>query len=202
MAGPDNKRLLAAGVAAGIFFFAVTLVEIFARPGFDIARHAISMLSLGPRGWVMKAVFIVSGLLVLACGLGLRRAAGRIAGPALVALYGAGLVLAGLFDAPPGLGFPPGTAADQQPVMTSEAIVHSIAFMLAFGSLIIACFVFAFGLWRSADRGAAVLSALAGLAMPVFIQLGMAGTIATGVAFYLAAMLAWIWLGWIALRHR
>ncbi|MCA0210445.1 MAG: DUF998 domain-containing protein [Proteobacteria bacterium] len=202
MARTDTPRLLAAGVAAGILFFAVTFVEIFARPGFDIARHAISVLSLGPRGWVMKAVFIVSGLLVLACALGLRRAAGRIAGPVLVALYGAGLVLAGLFDAPPGLGFPPGTAADQQPVMTTEAIVHSIAFMLAFGSLIIACFVFAFAMWRGASRGAAVLSALAGLAMPMLIQLGMAGTIATGVAFYLAAMLAWIWLGWIALRHR
>ena len=202
MARTDTPRLLAAGVAAGILFFAVTFVEIFARPGFDIARHAISVLSLGPRGWVMKAVFIVSGLLVLACALGLRRAAGRVAGPVLVALYGAGLVLAGLFDAPPGLGFPPGTAADQQPVMTAEAIVHSIAFMLAFGSLIIACFVFAFAMWRGASRGAAVLSALAGLAMPVLIQLGMAGTIATGVAFYLAAMLAWTWLGWIALRHR
>lgn len=47
-----------------------------------------------------------------------------------------------------------------------------------------------------------MLSALAGIAMPVLIQTGMAGTIATGVAFYLAAMLAWICLGWIALRHR
>ncbi len=197
-----TARLLEAGVAAGILFFAVTIVEIFARPGFDIARHAISMLSLGPRGWVMKAVFIVSGLLVLACALGLRRASGRIAGPALVALYGAGLVLAGLFDAPPGLGFPPGTALDQQPVMTTGAIVHSIAFMLAFGSLIIACFVFAFAFGRNGARGAAALSALAGAAMPVLIALGMAGTIATGVAFYIAAMLAWAWLGWVALRHR
>lgn len=87
------------------------------------------MLSFGPRGWVMKAVFIVSGLLVLALRA---RAAPR----------------------------------------------------------------------RGADRGAAMLSALAGIAMPVLIQTGMAGTIATGVAFYLAAMLAWIWLGWIALRYR
>ena len=63
MARTDTPRLLAAGVAAGILFFAVTLVEIFARPGFDIARHAISVLSLGPRGWVMKAVFILSGVL-------------------------------------------------------------------------------------------------------------------------------------------
>jgi len=197
-----TARLLEAGVAAGILFFAVTLAEIFARPGFDIARHAISMLSLGPRGWVMKATFIVSGLLVLACALGLRRASGRVAGPALVALYGTGLVLAGLFDAPPGLGFPPGTALDQQPVMTTGAIVHSVAFMLAFGSLIIACFVFAFAFHRGGASGAAALSALAGAAIPVLIALGMTGTITTGIAFYIAAMLAWVWLGSVALRHR
>lgn len=198
----DNGRLLRAGIAAGCLFFVVTIVEIFARPGFDIARHAISMLSLGPRGWVMKVTFIVSGLLVLACALGLRRASARVAGPVLVALYGAGLILAGLFDAPPGLGFPPGTAADMQPVMTTGAIIHSVAFMLAFGSLILACFVFAFTFSRGGARGAAALSVLAGLTMPVLIQLGMAGTIVTGAAFYLAAMLAWVWLGWVALRHR
>lgn len=198
----DNSRLLRAGIVAGCLFFVVTIVGIFARPGFDIARHAISMLSLGPRGWIMKVTFIVSGLLVLACALGLRRASARVAGPVLVALYGAGLILAGLFDAPPGLGFPPGTTADMQPLMTTGAIIHSVAFMLAFGSLILACFVFAFTFWRGGARGAAVLSVLAGLTMPVLIQLGMAGTIVTGVAFYLAAMLAWVWLGWVALRHR
>ncbi|MGV3731511.1 MAG: DUF998 domain-containing protein [Sphingopyxis sp.] len=198
----DNRRLLRAGIAAGCLFFVVTIVEIFARPGFDIVRHAISMLSLGPRGWVMKATFIVSGLLVIACALGLRRASEQIVGPVLVALYGVGLILAGLFDAPPGLGFPPGTAADLQPVMTMEPIVHAIGFMLGFGSLIFACFAFAFAYWRNGDRRAAVLSALAGVVMPVLIQLGMAKTVATGVAFYLAAIVAWIWIGWSALRHR
>ena len=39
-------------------------------------------------------------------------------------------------------------------------------------------------------------------AHPDDAEIGMGGTIATGVAFYIAAMLAWVWLGWIALRHR
>lgn len=202
VAASNTSSLLKGGVIAGALFFAITIIEIFARPGFDIERHAISMLSLGPRGGVMKACFIASGLLVLRCALGLRRASGRIAGPALIALYGAGLILAGLFDAPPGLGFPPGTALEQQPVMTSGAVIHSVAFMLAFGSLIVACVVYAFSLWRESARGAAMLSLLAGVAIPMLIHLGMATTIKTGLAFYLAAMLAWVWLGWIALRHR
>lgn len=189
-----------AAIAAGLLFFAVTIVEIFARPGFDIQRHAISVLSLGPRGWVMKATFLLSGLLTLACAVGLRRAGQGVAGPVLVALYGAGLVLAGLFDAPPGMGFPPGTPDDAMPVMTTGAIVHSIAFMLAFGSLIVATFVFARRFARGGDRRAATLSALAGVAMPTLIAMGMASIVATGVAFYVAAMLAWIWLGWVAAR--
>lgn len=189
-----------AAIAAGLLFFAVTIVEIFARPGFDIQRHAISVLSLGPRGWVMKATFILSGLLTLACAAGLRRRGQGVAGPVLVALYGAGLVLAGLFDAPPGMGFPPGTPDDAMPVMTIGAIVHSIAFMLAFGSLIIATFVFARRFARGGNRGAATLSALAGIAMPALIAMGMASVVATGIAFYIAAMLAWIWLGWVAAR--
>ena len=33
-----------------------------------IERHAVSVLSLGEGGWIMKAVFIVSGLLTIAWG--------------------------------------------------------------------------------------------------------------------------------------
>ena len=54
---PPNTTgaLLLSGVTAGIVFIGVTAVEIFARPGFDISRHAVSVLSLGERGWVMTA---------------------------------------------------------------------------------------------------------------------------------------------------
>lgn len=72
--------LLLSGVAAGIVFIGVTAVEIFARPGFDISRHAVSVLSLGERGWVMTAAFIVSGILTLLCALGMRQALAGAAG--------------------------------------------------------------------------------------------------------------------------
>lgn len=190
-----NRPLLFAGVAAGILFFVVTIVEIFARPGFDITRHAVSVLSLGERGWVMVATFIVSGLLTLLFAIGLRRAlaGGRAGtwGPILMGIYGIGLVLAGLFPAPPGMGFPPGTPADMMPVMTPTAIVHSIAFMLAFSSLIAACFVFA--------RRFSAIHAAAGVLIPVLIVLGMANVIAPGVAFYIAAMIAWLVVAAVAL---
>ncbi len=193
------RWLLLAGIAAGIGFVILSTVGIFTRPGFDLKRHAISMLSLGDRGWIMIATFIGSGLLTLLCAVGLRFAgAGELWGPILIGFYGAGLILAGIFQAPAGLGFPPGTAADLQPVMDTGAKLHSAGFMLAFGSLIVACFIFATGFWQAGLSGCAVLSIAAGLAIPAFIAAGISNSMAPGVAFYVAAVLAWLWLGALA----
>lgn len=198
LAARRDEPLFFSAVAAGILFFAVSTVEIFARPGFDIYCHAISMLSLGERGWVMVATFIISGLLVLACAARMRSAAVGTAGPALIGLYGIGLVIAGIFPAPAGLGFPPGTPEDQTPVMTASAVMHSVGFMVAFSALILSCFVFARQLWH--HNWLAGLSLVVGFALPILIGLGMAGIVLTGIAFYAAAMLGWLWLGLLALE--
>jgi hypothetical membrane protein len=58
-----DRALLFAGIVAGLLFFIVPTIEVFRRTGFDIERHAISMLSLGDGGWIMKTVFIVCGIL-------------------------------------------------------------------------------------------------------------------------------------------
>lgn len=190
---------LLAGIVAGVLFFVIPTIEVFRRPGFDIERHAISMLSLGPGGWAMKAVFIVTGLLTLFSAWGIYQAVGSgIAGliaAILIALYGVGLVLAGLFDAPAGLGFPVGTPMDQEPVMTPAAALHSLAFMIAFGALILSCFVFAWHFAADGQTLLAMLSVAVGLLLPTLIYLGVSSTIAPGIAFYWAAMAGWAWLG-------
>ena len=66
-----DRALLFAGIVAGLLLFIVPTIEVFRRPGFDIQRHAISVLSLGDGGWIMKAVFIVCGILTLMCALGI-----------------------------------------------------------------------------------------------------------------------------------
>jgi len=193
------RTALLAGIAAGVIFLIVPTIEIFRRPGFDIERHAISMLSLGEGGWIMKLVFILCGLLTITCAWGAYQAiGGRLAGnaaAALIAVYGIGLVLAGLFDAPAGLGFPAGTPIDQQPVMSRSAILHSLAFMIAFGSLILSCFAFACHFAGQGHGLVALLSLATGLAMPALIYLGISTTLAPGIAFYWAAMAGWAWLG-------
>jgi len=193
-----DRALLFAGIAAGLLFFIVPTIEVYRRPGFDIQRHAISMLSLGDGGWIMKAVFIVCGMLTLMCALGiymeLVHGWVRFAAPLLIGAYGLGLILAGVFDAPAGLGFPPGTPQDQAPVMTSGAIFHSVAFMVAFSSLIASCFVFALYFLHVQQTIWAVISLVAGIALPALIGLGISMAMAPGIAFYWAAMLGWLWL--------
>ena len=192
-----DRLLLTSGGIAALLFCGISTYEMLTRPGFDIRRHAISMLSLGDRGWVMAATFIAAGVLTVLCAVGLRRVlpGGRWL-PLLVAVYGLGLVLAGIFPAPASFGFPPGTPADQQPVMTTSAIIHSISFMLAFTSLTIACFVAA----RRLSGGGAALSLAAGIVMPLLVALGMANLIAPGIAFYAAAIVGWAWLALVVMQ--
>jgi len=199
-AGPAMDRiLLLAGVAAGLLFFIVPTIEVFRRPGFNIQRHAISVLSLGEGGWIMKSVFIICGVLTLVCAVGiymeLARGRGGFVAPLLIGVYGAGLLLAGFFDAPAGMGFPPGTPEDQAPVMTTSAILHSVGFMVANSALIVSCFVFALHFLHEKQILWAAVSLAAGLALPALVGLGITTIIAPGIAFYCAAMLGWLWLG-------
>lgn len=201
MTRPDIVRLLLlSGIAAGFFFILVSSVESLIRPGFDLKRHAISMLSLGDRGWLMVATFVVSGVLTLLCAAGLRSADAGWWGPLLIAVYGLGLIVAGIFPAPAGFGFPPGTPADMAPVMTTSAKLHSMGFMIAFSALIVACFVFARGFHGADETGWALLSVVAGLVMPVLVASGMSNLIAPGFAFFIAAVVGWVWLGAVAAR--
>jgi hypothetical protein len=201
MTRPDVVRLLLlSGIAAGVFFILVSSVECFMRPGFDLKRHAISMLSLGERGWLMVATFIVSGVLTLLCAAGLRAVDAGLWGPLLIAVYGLGLIIAGIFPAPPSFGFPPGTPADMAPVMTTSAKLHSMGFMIAFSALIVACFIFARGFYDAGETGWALLSVVAGLLMPALVAAGMSTLIAPGVAFFIASIVGWVWLGAIVAR--
>ena len=72
------------------------LVQGALRPGYDPLRHPVSALALGGGpAWVQTLTFIVTGLLVLAYAIGLRRAGCGAATPILIGLVGIGLFGAG-----------------------------------------------------------------------------------------------------------
>ena len=186
-----TQWLLLSGIGAATLFFLVATVEIFARPGFDISRHAVSMLSLGERGWLMIATFVVSGILTMAFATGLWQATGTWVGPVLFGLYGLGFVIAGVFPAPAGMGFPPGTPDDLMPTWDTGAVLHSVGFMLGFIALTIGSFFMAAHFGFAGAITIAVLCGIAGIAMPVLIALGMGNIVPPGIAFYFSGMLAW-----------
>jgi hypothetical protein len=112
--------------------------------------------------------FVISGLLLFAFAIGLRRILqplkGSVWGPWLIGLAGIGFIGAGLFVADPLNGYPPGT-----PLIPTERTVHGLLHDLfgvpVFLGLPIACFVFRRQFTRMREPGWAVYSVLNGLVM-------------------------------------
>jgi hypothetical protein len=131
--------LLACGVAGGPVFVAVFLIAGALRPGYDAAQVPVSLLTLGPGGWVQVANFLVFGMLTIAFAAGLRRTGPYRTGATLLLLVGIGLLGSGLFRPDPGAGYPPGTAATE----SWHGAVHGWCAILFIGGLVAACLALA-----------------------------------------------------------
>jgi hypothetical protein len=195
-----KRTLLGCGVVAGPFFIAASLSQALARSGFDLARHPISLLSLGSLGWIQIANFVVSGVLYVIGAIGLRSALreGRRGtwGSLFVGLTGLGLIIAGVFTADPGAGFPPGAPAGA-PTMSWHGLLHEIGFMLSFAGAIATCVVFARRYAALGRRGWMVTALVAAVAAvvvagwPDLNTLSVRLVIATAILFgFLTAVFA------------
>src|SRR5262245_8958704 len=102
-----TRSLLGYGVIAGPLYVLVALAQALTRDGFDLSRHAWSLLANGDWCWIQTVNFVVTGAMTVAAAVGLRRAAGGVA-PVLIGVYGLSLVGAGVFRADPAQGFPVG----------------------------------------------------------------------------------------------
>lgn len=195
-----TRTALAAGVAAGPLFVIVSTLQVALRDGFDLTRHPLSLLALGDHGWIQTTNFVVSGLLCLACALGMRRALhpGRAGtwGPLLIAGYGAGLVTGGVFRADPSVGFPRGAPAGTPETLSVHAQLHGVGAALAFSSVSIACLVLARRFAGRRQRGWAWYSTVSGLAAPALVLLPTQTLL--GVRFAAAAVVTFGWLALVA----
>ncbi len=197
-----TKSLLTAGAIAGPVYLIVGLAQAFTRPGFDITRHALSLLSNGDLGWIQVTNFLISGLLVIAGAIGMRRALdgrGKNWGPLLVGVYGLSLIGAGIFKADPAMGFPPGTP-DDVVTMSGHGLLHFVSGGTGFLALIAACFVFARRFNSLNQRSWAAYSILTGvifLASFIGIASG-SGNSWIILGFWIGVVLAWIWISLMA----
>ena len=203
-----TKSLLGYGVIAGPIYVTVSLAEAFTREGFDVSRHAWSLLANGRHGWIQIANLIGCGLMLIAFAVGLRRAltpgAGASWAPRLFAVYGLSLVTAGMFRADPALGFPVGTP--QAPTAVSwHGMVHFLAGAIGFTALAVACFVLAHCYATEHRDGWAWFSGFTGvLFLAGFAMLAAGGgSQVPTVAFIVAVVLVSAWITAVAVdRYR
>jgi hypothetical protein len=157
------------GAIAPMFFTFVYTVDGFFLPGYDANSRPTSDLSLGPDGWIQIINFILLGLTMMGSAVAVRTSNNPLSSsrwiPRLIAMFGVGLVIAGIFLTDPMPGYPPGPGVTVARV-TLHGALHQIGSVLAFGSLLLACFVAAHHLWRSPHwHGWAVYSLASGLLM-------------------------------------
>lgn len=202
--GKVTKSLLIAGVVAGPFYIGLGLAQALTRPGFDITRHALSLLSNGDLDWIQVANFTLSGLLVIAGALGIRHAIegrGKTWGTLLIGLYGLSLIGAGIFKADPAMGFPLGTP-EGATTMSTHGMLHFMFGGLGFLALIAACFVFARRFASQGEKGWAAYSIFTGIvffASFVGIASGSGNPLII-LGFWIGVILAWTWISLLSRR--
>jgi hypothetical protein len=127
-----------AGMIAPLLFVGTFTVEGFLRPGYDPASMYISALSLGPRGGIQIANFIVFGLLLFVFTRGLpgelRIGKGSKAGPILLTILSVLFLISGPFVMDP-TGTPLGLA-------TLHGTVHGLAGGFVFLLMPATCLVY------------------------------------------------------------
>ncbi|MEV8634683.1 DUF998 domain-containing protein [Streptosporangium sp. NPDC051023] len=200
-----TRSLLGYGVIAGPLYVMVSLAQALTREGFDLSRHAWSLLANGGLGWIQIANFVLAGLMVVVCATGLRRALGTGYGaawaPRLVGGYGLSLVGAGIFRADPAMGFPAGTPQGPGEV-TWHGMLHFACGAVGFLCVIAACFVIGRRFAVAGRTGWAVYSRLTGtlfLAGFVAVATG-AGAAWANLGFVTGVVIVWAWLSALSLH--
>jgi hypothetical membrane protein len=193
-----TKTLLTCGIIAGPLYIILGLLQMAIRPGFDITRHSLSLLANGDLGWIQTLNFLVTGLLLIAGAVGVKRALqsgpGSRWAPRMLGLYGLGLIGASIFSADPALGFPPGTPLENNPI-SWHGLMHFVVGTIGFIGFIAACFIFARRFRAKREPGWSWYSLITGilfLASFVGIASGSKGPVS--LVFAIAVVLGFAWI--------
>jgi hypothetical membrane protein len=191
-----SARLTCLAVAAPLWT-TVALAQAATREGFDLTRHPLSALGTGGLGWVQITNFVVAGVLVLIGAPGLGGAVSR-----LLAVYGAGMVAAGILTPDPGDGFPAGTPAGPPAALSWHGYGHLAAGSISFLALMAACCVLGRRFARAGNRRDAVLSGIAGTALLLGNLWAMTGGRAGTLTLAVGVITAMLWISAVAARAR
>jgi hypothetical membrane protein len=139
----STRLLLTCGAIGSLLNIVVLLILGATRPGYNVWQIPDSSLELGPGGWIQITNYLVSGVLLLAFAIVLRRVLrtgrGSTWGPILLGLFGLTFIGIGVFVTDPVLGYPSGASS----IPTVPGTIHNLFGQLQFISLAAACFVLA-----------------------------------------------------------
>jgi len=198
-----TRSLLGYGPLAGAVFEISVLVQGLTRRGFRITHDDASLLSNGPLGWIQIAAFLVAGAMTIVAAVGLRRAVTGRWAPRLLAVYGAGLMAAGIFRADPADGFGPGAPAGKAVHVSWHGDGHLIAASIGFAAIIAACFVLARQYSRTGHRGLAVYSRITGIVFLAAFAGVTTGSSSPGIVvpFYAGVLAVFAWIAVISVHY-
>lgn len=165
-------------------------------------RLQISYLTLSDQGWMQIANFCLSGALTLFFAWGLHQAlqSGRasVLGQLLIAAYGLGLIVSGVFVTDAAFGYPPGTPNGAARVITLHGRLHVIPGVpLTFVSPILASLVLAWRFWGDHTTKRWAIYSLATPLLVVVAQL-VVGEDSMGLAQRISIIVLEVWLAAIA----
>ena len=164
-----STALVLVGVGAALVFVAVLFAEGVSRHGYDPLYHTGSELTLGERGWIQRTNFLQLGVGMFAFAVGVHGTLNNLVAAVLLAIFGFGSIVAGVFPPDPVHGYPAGP--QRTPVeLTWQHKVHHAAGPLMFIAIFAACLLLA-GRLAAPWQLYTVLTAVAGLALTVWTAL-------------------------------
>lgn len=139
-----TRALIICGAVSGPLFIVGILFQAAINPGFDLRRDLISLLSIGPYGYLQISNFALCGVLNILFALGAWRLlhggpAGTFA-PIFIALHGILLVVVAVFVTDPSNGFPIGSVPPATP--TTHGMIHAGGALWVFVTCAIALAIF------------------------------------------------------------
>ena len=195
-----TRAYLAALALSGPLWAVVSVAQAATRAGFDPTEHPLSMLSLGSLGWLQVTNFVVAGVLAIVGAVGLRQAISSTWAPRLVAGYGVGYILAGVFVMEAGGGFPAGAPTEAPEALAWHTVVHLLVGTLAFVALTAALLVLGRHFARNGERGLAFGAVAAAFVVIVANVLASAQVLAPSLVLAVGVIAGMLFLSLIAVR--
>lgn len=195
----EYVRLRRAVLLTAVFLIAV-VTQGAARPDFDAWHQSISALSLGSRGWIQDAFFLLLGSALLSTVPSwhriLRRGVGQRSYPVLTALTGLSLFAAAWWPQDPAPGYDPEQLGLVLP--TAIGLLHlAVAGVGAFSS-IAAMLVMAARFrqhpdWNAWARPTCLAAALATVCVVIYAVWSVEPTGYAGAFERLVVVVPWVW---------